>query len=68
MGEKLGVAGGVAFMGLYMVGLPLGWLYHIWAMYTLQEFGWMIAGIIVAPFGSIVGLWSLLFGVPGFMH
>ena len=55
----------IVFM-LWLAG-PLGWFYYIWITFQLQIFGWFVAGILFPPLGSLLGIWSFLFGVPGFM-
>lgn len=64
MSEKIGTF----FMALVLwVVFPGSWIYYIWACFMLREFGYLIAGILIPPFGVALGLWSILFGVPGFI-
>ena len=64
--EKSGCGTAIGVLLLW-VASPVGWLYYMWFCFKLQIFGWFIAGLLVPPMAVLVGLWSLLFGVPGFM-
>ena len=65
-GENSGCGMAIGALLLW-VASPVGWLYYMWVCFTLQIFGWFIAGILLPPVAVVLGLWSLLFGVPGFM-
>ena len=52
---------------LFWVIALVGQLYYLWFCFKLQIFGWFIAGFLVPPMAVLIGLWSLLFGVPNFM-
>ena len=56
-------------IGIFLLWVvsAVGWLYYMWFCFKLQIFGWLIAGILLPPVAILVGLWSLLFGIPEFM-
>ena len=64
-GAVSGVLGAGGAIILY-IGLGLGWLYWTYIGAKLGSFGMVIFGIL-GPFGfiaSILGAWSLMFGIP----
>ena len=46
---------------------PVSWIYYLWICFYFDTFGWLLVGLFIPPFGIIVGIWSLLFGAPGFI-
>lgn len=63
---KSTIGGGILMIMLWVLSAS-GWLYYMWFCFKLQIFGWLIAGILLPPVSILIGLWSIMFGVPPFM-
>ena len=63
-----GIVGAVGsgVIALIMIGMLPGWVYWLWMAIHLGSFGMFLLAFL-GPLGmvaSILGLWSLLFGIP----
>jgi hypothetical protein len=61
-------SGGLFAFSLY-IGLFAGWAYWMWMAIHLGSFGMFVLGLL-GPGGAIaavLGLWSFLFGIPGWL-
>jgi hypothetical protein len=63
---------GLAFVALYFggtIGLFVGWAYWMWMAIHLGSFGMFVVGFLgpVAVLAGALGLWSLVFGIPGWL-
>lgn len=49
-----------------MIMLPVGWLYWLWVAIKIGGFAMFALALfpLTAPIASILGGWSLLFGLP----
>ena len=67
-GNILGAIG-AGTMWVIMLGALPGWVYWLWMASHLGSF-WMFLLAFLGPFGmiaSLLGLWSLLFGIPNWL-
>lgn len=51
----------------FFIAGAIGFIYYFWICFKLKLVGWAIAGIVFPVAPPLIGIWSLLFGVPGFM-
>lgn len=65
--SKWNMRGNALLHLFFFVAGAVGFVYYFWLCFKLKLVGWAIAGVIVPPFAPLMGIWSLLFGVPGFM-
>lgn len=45
-------------------GLTVGWAWWMWMALHLGSFGMFLFGLVGTPVASVLGLWSLAFGIP----
>lgn len=60
---------GAGFFYAIMIGILPGWAWWMWMAIHLGSFGMFLFGIL-GPFAfvaSLLGLWSLLFGIPAWL-
>ena len=67
MSESSGFFRNTIGMFLLWIASAAGWFYYIWLCFKLQIFGWLITGILLPPVAILIGIWSILFGLPSFM-
>jgi hypothetical protein len=50
-----------------LIWIPMfgGWAYFIYICLLFKAYGVAFVGMFTGPLASLIGLWSLLFGVPG---
>lgn len=64
----IGMVGATAFY-VISIGMLPGWVFWLWMAIQFGSF-WMFLFAFVGPLGivaAILGLWSLLFGIPGWL-
>lgn len=60
---------GVGLFYVIMLGMLPGWAWWMWMAIHLGSFGMFFVGIL-GPFAfipALIGLWSLLFGIPDWL-